>query len=556
MRGITPVIAIILLLLMAVAAAGGFYLLYQGFTEEGEESGSTQIEQLGEQSLAAIQIESAAGGRIYVKNVGASDIDLSQVSVYVENVPYSVNTSSDTLAERNRAVLKFTQPPSCSSDSCEVKISGAASASKSVDLAKLLCSSDADCYSSETCEGGVCVEGEGETAVCGDGTCDASEHGYDCWEDCHPDSLAVLGMENSFYPAWLMQYDWNGTTYDFVENATDTSGPAISIPLSYFPLANGNHIVSSLSQNGVWDTCWYSQYDGSSWSYPYNLSNEYEVAFSEQVAPWPDVDSSGNAMFVWTYVEEQPVPNGKVQWSLLSNGVASSPANVSDWVSGYGGDFQTPPSFAFAPDNSGFALYKNVSNLATHNNHKVLYSHWDGSSWDDTGVVANFPNVLNAHTIALTFPLVSFSDNGDAMAVWAIRNKTNHVFHKYATHDGSSWTYQGNFEGWTVTNQTPSYPYDLAHDHQDMPVVAAMGVGVGGGDAYFTYDGTWSENQTMPEGSGKLGPSIYEMPDGTLFLVDLDIEALAAGERSQWRWTVWNGDGWSDPVYVGPWEAA
>ncbi len=550
MRGITPVIAIVMLLLMSVAATGGFYLIYQSFTEEGEESGSTQIESLGEQSLAQIQIESAAGGRIYVKNVGAGDVDLSKVSVYVNNRPVSVNRSADTLAERSRAVLKLTELPGCTEERCDIEISGAASTSQTVELTKLSCSSDADCYSNETCQGGVCVEEEEEEAVCGDGECSEGEHGYDCWEDCRPDSLALTTIAPSTSSFWLGQYDWNGTTYDFTSNITDAEDFRLSYHHHLFFLSNGNHLASGTAWNGDMGTYWHSKYDGSSWSYPSNISKEYDVE-GDIVFSWPDVDESGNGMFIWMYQEVMPQPSQKIQWATLQDGVASDPDNATSWVS------TMLPSFAFTPDNSGFLLYSNVSNFGTHNNHKVLYSHWDGSSWDDTGVVANYPNVINAQAIDLAWPLVSFADNGDGMAVWGIENKTNNIFFQYATHDGSSWTYQGNFEGWTPTNTTTPWHTELAHDHQGRPVLVAM---LFGGpevsDLYFTYDDAWSSNQSLPNASGKFIPTLSKTSDNTLFAIDMDWEAVNSDERAQWRWMVWNGNSWSDPTYTGPWQTA
>ncbi len=535
MRGITPVIAIVLLLLMAVAAAGGFYFVYQGFTESGEESGSTQIEQLGETSLAALQIESAAGGRIYVKNVGASAIDLSQVSVYVENVPYNVNASSDTLAERSRAVLKFTQRPSCSSERCEVKISGAASTSRTLDLSKLSCSSDADCYPGENCYGGVCV-GEEETT-----------------DDEMPGPLLLpvgIGQDS-----WLARYDWNGTTYDFTENVTDADDPSVATLHQTSFLSNGNHIVSGSSYNGDWSSCFHSKYDGSSWSYPSNLSSQYDVGSGGLVDSWSDVDSAGNAMFVWEG-RLGPSFNRRPQWVSLQDGVASDPDNLTDW------GVDSGLTFAFAPDNSGFAIYANTSDFGTHNNHKILYSHWDGSAWDDQGVVANYPNVENANALNFGYwPLLSFADNGDAMAVWVLSNKTNYFVFEYATYDGSSWTYQGNFEGWTPVESVSGseyVPMGVAHDNEGKSICSAMAHDGGSTfwDFYFTYDGTWSSNQTFPEASGKFLPSISKTPDNTLFAIDMDYGAFVMGANNPWRWTVWNGNSWSDPVYVGPWQAA
>ncbi len=547
-RGITPVIAIILLLLMAVAAAGGFYFVYQGFTESGEESGSTQIEQLGEQSLAAIQIESAAGGRIYVKNVGASDVDLSKVSVYVENQPVSVNRSSDTLAERSRAVLKFTQPPSCEGD-CEVRISGAASTSRTLDSSKLSCSSDSDCYSSESCTDGVCIEGE--DALCGDDVCSEGEHGYDCWEDCHLDSF-LLPVKASAGGGLLSQFDWNGTTYDFVENVTESDSLSVSSYFSPILLSNGNHVFSghynNLEQNHY--SYWYSKYDGSSWSYPYNLSQEYETAFEE----FPhfqssDVDSAGNVMFTWMHDENVPYPNEKLQFSLLVNGVPTAPDNATGWLGA------TNPSFAFAPDDSGLLLYSNYTNVGS-NYYKILYRTWDGSSFSSPSLIYNHQE--GADLEAGSYPFFSFEENGDAMAVWAAWNSTNHVSQKYATYDGSSWTYQGNFEETTPINETFDVPARVEQDHLGNFVATAGFLSEAGlSPCYFVYDnGAWSSRKSLPQPTNKIFPHLFKMPDNTLVEVDMDYDALMSGDRAIWRWAVWDGDSWSDHTYVGPWQVA
>lgn len=156
MKGITPVIAIILLLLMSVAAAGGFYFVYQNFSETGQESGSSQIENLGESTLAAIKIESAAGGKIYVRNTGSTTIDASRLSVYVDGVAIDVNASTENLEENSRASLKLTKAPTCASTKCEIKISGPASITKIIDYNKLICSSNSECAFNERCLNYVC----------------------------------------------------------------------------------------------------------------------------------------------------------------------------------------------------------------------------------------------------------------------------------------------------------------------------------------------------------------------------------------------------------------
>ncbi len=424
MRGITPVIAIILLLLMAVAAAGGFYFVYQGFTESGEESGSTQIEQLGEQSLAAIQIESAAGGRIYVKNVGASDIDLSKVSVYVENVPYSVNTSSDTLAERNRAVLKFTQRPSCSSDSCEVKISGAVSASKSVDISKLSCSSDAECYSSETCEGGVCVESEEEEEEepcewysgpgCGDCECGAGENGESCFLDCAPRSLLLpIGWLEGGQPALdVHTFSWNGSTYEKGENVTQDE---LVYMLKDYEIDSGGNALSAgtVAQFSGGDAeVWFSHNSSGAWSAVDNITqaNGWEDNYVDV-----DFNSTDEALAVWRAgdgVEENLAwaSFDGTAWSMPQNLTAEGEVSITDTAE---------PSFSFAPDDKGMLVWGSSSDPDDWLN----YSLWDGG-WVEEGTVADEvayynPVVASNSTHFLAAWRAYYSGTGDEVIQWS-----------------------------------------------------------------------------------------------------------------------------------------
>ncbi len=544
MRGITPVIAIILLLLMAVAAAGGFYFVYQGFTESGEESGSTQIEQLGETSLAAIQIESAAGGRLYVRNVGASDIDLSKMTVYVENQPVSVNRSSDTLAERERAVLKLTEMPSCSSEKCEVKISGTASTSKKVDLAKLLCSSDADCYSSESCTDGVCVgEGEEET-TCGNGICETGEYGYECFVDCHPESLLLVAKNSTDDGDLVAIYDWNGTSYARAGNLTNTDLKYWWLPLTTF-LPNGDAVSASyFSWNGQEDyrDLWHTRYDGSSWSSPQNITNSPSRKLF--YFGGAEVNSTEDIMAVWV---EDGSDKNEIYWASYADGSVSPPSAIPDT------NTDTYPymwSFAFAPDDEGYIFFTNSTLNAGMNNQVVKTVRWNGDGWGSPSTLVSYPSNNRASHYAL-----DFASDGNGIAAWVHQNSTNYRKLKYATYDGSAWTYQGNFDDSSPpTNETTIAATSMAYDHLGNPMFAA--IHTNNDPSVFTQyhryaNGGWSEGTTFPTGMALEQTFLSKAGDGSLFAFSINFMAMQVEGRSEYYWSSWDGSAWGEFVEMG-----
>ncbi len=533
MRGITPVIAIILLLLMAVAAAGGFYFVYQGFTEEGEESGSTQIEQLGEQSLAQMSIESVAGGRIYVKNVGASDIDLSKATVYVENQPVDVNSSTDTLAERSRAVLKFTQAPSCPSDKCDVRISGAASTSKKVDLEKLSCSSNADCYAGETCEGGVCVEEGGEeAAVCGDGNCDAGEDGESCFADCGPRSLLLGVHDGTGQNCDVHEYLWNGTTYEKGENLTATPvmymSPAVSFDSQGNALAVGT--VGSFSNSDNLEI--YASYNSSgSWSEFVNVTQNND-RIDMGLFGYFGFNSSNEAIATWVTGEYTK----NLAWASFDGSSWSTPDNITD----NSGEFSIgqSPNFAFSPSDTGMAVWESQS----PSDDWLNYSYWDGSKWAETGTIVSLEGGLD-HSIE--FPRVKFNET-HAMAVWEkdydyLGTAPQEVV-QWSVWDGSSWSSVEN-----VTDERGnSFLMDLEVDGNGNWLLL---VGNDSSTPYWTEWWSW-ENGWTYEGnltaSDPLGfpYGIAKNENGavTAFLVPME------GSLTRFSFTTWDGTGWSEPA--------
>ncbi len=546
MKGITPVIAIILLLLMAVAAAGGFYFVYQGFTESGEESGTTQIESLGEQSLAQIQIESAAGGRLYVRNTGATDIDLSKSTVYVENQPVEVNRSSDTLAERERAVLKLTDVPGCTTEKCEVKISGTASTSQKVDLSRLVCSSDSDCYAGEACEGGVCVEeGGGEETDCGNGECDAGEHGYDCFEDCHPSSLIFTAKNSTDSGDHIAIYDWNGTSYERSGNLTKTDYPGAEVKVWKTPDvlfgADGSAFSSGEIQPASNQDIFFTIYDGSSWSYPENIT-ETPTQDKHFFFGMSDLNSTSDAMVVW---REDLDPFNQIYWSTVTDGVASEPQGVEETNMD-----PTQLSFAYMPNDDGWAVFANVTMEAGFNNQAVKAVRWN-DGWETPVSITSY-----AANNGMGYPSLDFASNGDGMATWLYANTSNYWWLKYATYEDSSstWTYQGNFDdSYVPVNDTSMLLKTVKYDHQDVPMMSAIYMGSGTVNAkYFKYEGgSWGGPWDIPNTAAMDQTLFYDMPDGTLFAFSMNYVPMMMEGRSEFYWAVWDGTGWSDFTVMG-----
>ncbi len=519
MRGITPVIAIILLLLMAVAAAGGFYFVYQGFTESGEESGSTQIEQLGEQSLAAIQIESAAGGRIYIKNVGAGDVDLSKATLYVENQPVNVNRSSDTLAERSRAVLKLTEAPGCSSDKCEVKISGAASTSKSVDLAKLLCSSDSDCYSSETCEGGICVESGEEGTACGDGTCDSGEDGENCFSDCGPRSLALLGMDLAGGDVDVYSYDWDGST--FVKGENLSAGSPANEVMTYNEFDSQGSGLAVGRYTGGEMKLFASEYDGTSWSTVENIS---EHQYSDQwIFSGMDFNSSDEAIFVWdTGSGDNNVAwaSHDGEWELHYN-LTDNPPGVTVYVS----------DFTFMENDKGLAVWDSGSDDFEW----VNYSLWD-DGWVETGWIAEMPAPSGG------FEMMGVGSNSThAMAVWKAgygHSEPNNVI-QWSVWEGTGWSEPQNVSDTLFS--FGDFPSSLASTEDGWLLAYPNGTSSPHWYEWFEWDGGWVHKGNLTEENL-----------GLFTIVENENDALMGYFLSSFyepsHFIYWDGTGWSETV--------
>lgn len=546
MRGITPVIAIILLLLMAVAAAGGFYFMYQQFSSSGTESGSSQIEQLGDQSLTQLSIESVAAGKVYVRNVGASAIDATKLTVYVDNVPYSVNVSASSIAENGRATLKFTQVPACGSSRCEVKVSGTATASRSVEPAKLSCSSDGDCSYGESCASGICVTGEvaeeeeqdcvwysGEG--CGDCVCGEGEDGENCFVDCAPRSLNLINLDSATMDGDAYVHTWNGVTYVKGENLTNSSwneGSYINV-FDY----QGNSLAVGLSGSEENTEVLWSYYNSTRWSVPGNITSNDNYDFT-LLGGW-DFNSTGDAIAIWVSSwDGVPDEAHNIMWSSFDGVSWTTPANLTDNADIVNIIESPSHDFVFLPDDKGLAVW--CSNAQTSD--WVNYSVWDDGWGSVENTITSIDNTFQHNT-----RYVSTGFNGThTMAVWVLEysyldSDYDEVL-QWSVWDNSSWS-------------TPQNLSDNVGDHGIFSVGADTN-----GDWLLGFRND-SSSPPWIEWYSNSGDWTYEgnltetpVADTLFVMMENENDALFSvfsnmvGAEFIYRYSYWDGTDWSTPV--------
>lgn len=380
MKGITPVIAIILLLLMAVAAAGGFYFVYQQFSASGTESGSTQIEQLGQTALSAITIESVAGGTIYVRNVGAQTIDLTNAQVFMDNVPVEFQRAGDTLAENSRTFFSLSRAVSCARERCEIKIvAPGASATRQ-------------------------VTPEQVTSSCGDGTCTVNERmNLDCFGDCGLSPLPSYRVYGNPATSNLtaVVYAWNGTGLEFSQNLSSsmdfTSSHAFTgtTSITYSPAGEVMFIASR-----IYDTSTttndipnlrpvYGFYDGSNWS---ELADFGEINSTIYVVPDFGFYPSGSGMAIWNVRDPREDTKNWLQYALWDGTSFSAPQN-----------YTLPDGTLVGADAASLEVLGEDDLIVSFRNGTpgggecwLSTMVWDGSEWSDLGTIPgsyyNFPD--------------------------------------------------------------------------------------------------------------------------------------------------------------------
>ena len=115
MKGITPVIAIVLLLMITIALIGFAYVWFNrmalGLTGNIEQQTNRTTTQMGEKILITSCV-SGDKGKIYIKNVGTSNLDQSKIDVYVDGALRGACNTSGSLAPQSTAQCVDTDIPS------------------------------------------------------------------------------------------------------------------------------------------------------------------------------------------------------------------------------------------------------------------------------------------------------------------------------------------------------------------------------------------------------------------------------------------------------------
>lgn len=121
MRSITPVIAIVILLLMTIAAGGMAYLTITTFQESAQTGAEAGSQQIFTQAGKTLKVESAEGGKIYIRNIGSQNLE--KPVVYIDGKPVNI-TGCETVEPGKVCVITIEELIDCGPDQkCTLQIS-------------------------------------------------------------------------------------------------------------------------------------------------------------------------------------------------------------------------------------------------------------------------------------------------------------------------------------------------------------------------------------------------------------------------------------------------
>lgn len=490
MKGITPVIAIILLLLMAVAAAGGFYFVYQNFSETGQESGSSQIGALGEQTTSAIKIESISEGTVYVKNTGVNDIDMTTSQIFIENAPVEATVSREQVGQNELVQVALPQGTTCSGESCEVKVvTSKATATQRATQAQLMSS-------------------------CGDGTCSRNELiNSNCFTDCGPHPFAMghyYGNISASFDMVAAAVEWNGTGLNYGANLSSTIflDPSNTHLKTYFfgdeDLAIGSRVYDSANGKTI---PIYSHYNGTHWSDLTDLSTQdTDGDMTADYAKYP----SGRGMTVWNVHNDTwtEYAHHILQYAIWDGSSFSTAQNVT-----WGGEPIQAESHSIATIGEDNVLLV-FRNWTTSTDYNTSYSIWDGASWSKPTQITGGENHFPEKVCALTDSVVM--GDGRYLAVW----ECTFDFYcdecprmvQYSVYDGEGWSEAANITESLTGHGIPT----LFEDVRGRPILVTGGLD---GNYYISiFDGdSFSEPEIIPAPNDVAGYNMFEK-DGYLTL--------------------------------------
>jgi flagellin-like protein len=106
MRGISSVIVVILFLMIAIALSALGYTFFTVMIQSASKASEETLKQTMISGQSMIKIESVSGDKIYIRNVG--QVDLSNISLYVEDEPVTFQIDKASVAPSEVAVITIT----------------------------------------------------------------------------------------------------------------------------------------------------------------------------------------------------------------------------------------------------------------------------------------------------------------------------------------------------------------------------------------------------------------------------------------------------------------
>jgi len=97
MKGITPVIAVILLLMITISLVGFAFIWFSGLTKSITNQTSEHLEQQMRAMTSDFRIENVAGDKVYIRNIGTSEINKEGIGIYANNIKLDFTLQGDKI---------------------------------------------------------------------------------------------------------------------------------------------------------------------------------------------------------------------------------------------------------------------------------------------------------------------------------------------------------------------------------------------------------------------------------------------------------------------------
>jgi len=106
-KGISPIIAVVLLVMIVVAMGISAYYFFSKTQQTIQKETQQQVEEGYKKVYTFIKIDSVTRDKIYIRNVGSTQIKKESLQLYVDNLPYNFSLNADVLEPEKFYVLEL-----------------------------------------------------------------------------------------------------------------------------------------------------------------------------------------------------------------------------------------------------------------------------------------------------------------------------------------------------------------------------------------------------------------------------------------------------------------